>query len=109
MKIRGDTSTVGEGADKDHVLLAAFLEATNRIDRRAVHRSVELPEVPSDVNLDAVGLEPVNLESDPSLEPSPVSLEAHPTSLETHLASADPHVRVAAAPFVFRRANLVRA
>jgi hypothetical protein len=112
MKIRGDTSTVGEGPDRDHALLAAFLEATSRIDRRASQRSVTLGEMP-----DAVHLEPVNLEADPTpLEADPASLdtnatplEAAPTSLEAHLTSSDTNVRVAVAPFTFRRANLVRA
>jgi len=83
MKIRGDTSTVGQGSGKDRALLAAFLEATSRIDRRAVHRSTALPEAPDGVNLEAVDLQPVNLEAEPaSLEAGSVSPEADSISLE---------------------------
>ena len=110
MKIRGDTNAVSPGPDRDHALLAAFLEATSRLDQRAIQRSVAVSEAPNGFNPEPVDLEPVNLEAEPiSLEPEPVSLEAHPTSLDAHLTSADPNVRVAVTPFTFRRANLVRA
>ncbi|MBV9456838.1 MAG: hypothetical protein JO141_04890 [Bradyrhizobium sp.] len=109
MKIRGNMSTVGEGPDKDHPLLAAFLEATSRIDRRAVQRSVALPEASIGVDPEPDNLEaaPTSFEADPaSQEADARPLEAAPTSLET---STDANVGVAVAPFTFRRANLVRA
>ena len=110
MKIRGDTNAVSQGPDRDHALLAAFLEATGRLDQRAIQRSVALSEAPGDFNAELVNLEPVNLEAEPvSLEAEPISVEAHPESLEVQLTSVDPNVRVVAAPFTFRRANLVRA
>lgn len=110
MKIRGNTSAVRESPDRDHALLAAFLEATDRLDRRALQRSAPLSETPK-----AVNLEPVNLEANPtsfdasqtSLEMHPALLEAEPTSLEAHLTSTAPKARIT--PFIFRRANLVRA
>jgi len=79
------------------------LDATNRIDRRALQRTVVLSEAPQ-----LVDLEPVNLEAQPlSLEASPTLLEADPASLEAHPASPAPKSLVA--PYTFRRANLVRA
>ena len=103
MKIRGDSSAVSKGPDRDYALLAAFLDATNRIDRRALQRTVVLSEAPQ-----LVDLESVNLEAQPiSLEASPTLLEADPASLEAHPASPAPKSLVA--PYTFRRANLVRA
>jgi hypothetical protein len=91
MKIRGDMSAVSKGPDRDLALLAAFLEATDKIDRRALQRRVALSEVPEAVNLEA----------------QPTSLEANPTSLKTHPIAMAPKSHVAS--FTFRRANLVRA
>jgi hypothetical protein len=121
MKIRGDMSVVSQGPDTDHALLAAFLEATSRIDRRALQRSVVLSEAPKIINAKAVNAKAVNLEAHPTpLEASPTPCEANATSLEAHLASleanpaslevelvSNPKARVA--PFIFRRANLVKA
>jgi len=80
MKIRGDMSAVIEGLHKDYGLLAAFLEATDKIDWRSLHKQV------------AIG------------ETAPVNLEA---GLEALPASEAPKAPVAR--FAFRRANLVRA
>jgi hypothetical protein len=115
MKIRGDSSAVSKGPDRDHALLAAFLDATSRIDRRALQKTVVLSEAPEPVNLEAVNLEAVNLEAEPmSFEADPVSLEAQPALLEANLrllevqpTSTAPKSQVA--PFTFRRANLVKA
>jgi hypothetical protein len=110
MKIRGDSSAVSKGPDRDHALLAAFLDATSRIDRRALQKTIVLSEAPK-----AVNLEPVNLEAQPmSFEADPVSLEAEPALLEVNLkllevqpTSTAPKSQIA--PFTFRRANLVKA
>jgi hypothetical protein len=103
MKIRGDSSAVSKGPDWDHALLAAFLDATSRIDRRALQKTIALSEAPK-----AVDLEPVNLEAQPiSFEADPVSLEASLTLLEVQPTSTVPKSQIA--PFTFRRANLVKA
>jgi hypothetical protein len=115
MKIRGDSSAVSKGPDRNHGLLAAFLDATSRIDRRAVQKTIALSEAPKAVDLEAVDLEPVNLEAQPiSFEADPVSLEGQPVSLEASLTlleaqpiSTAPKSQIA--PFTFRRANLVKA
>ena len=73
MKIRSDMSAVGKGPERDLALLAAFLEATDKIDRRALQRRVALSEAPEAVNLEAYAT---------SLEAQPTALEANPTSLE---------------------------
>jgi hypothetical protein len=119
MKIRGDSSAV-KGPTRDHALLAAFLDATSRIDRRALQKTIVLSEAPKAVDLEAVdlepvNLEPVNLEAQPiSFEADPVSLEAQPALLEASLtlleaqpASTAPKSQIA--PFIFRRANVVKA
>lgn len=103
MKNRGHTSAVNKGPERGHVLLAAFLEATSRIDRRALQRPVSPIEAAEAVSLEA---NPTSLETRPaSLEVHPALLEVDPTSLEAQLISTAPK----AAPFTFRRANLVRA
>jgi hypothetical protein len=120
MKIRGDSSGVSKGPNRDHALLAAFLDATSRIDRRALQKTIVLSEAPKavglePVNLEAVNLEPVNLEAQPvSFEADPVSLETPPALLEASLTlleaqptSTAPKSQIA--PFTFRRANLVKA
>jgi hypothetical protein len=125
MKIRGDSSAVSKGPVRDHALLAAFLDATSRIDRRALQKTIALSKAPKAVNLEAVNLEavdleainpePVNLEAQPiSFEADPVSLEGQPVSLEASLTlleaqpiSTAPKSQIA--PFTFRRANLVKA
>ena len=80
MKTR-DNSVVIEGLQRDHDLLAAYLEATNRIDWRPLHKRVVIAGTP----------EPVNVEADTA-----------------STASQLPKV-VPSTSFVFRRANLVRA
>lgn len=110
MKIRGDSSAVGKGPDRDRALLAAFLDATSRIDRRALQRTVVLSEAPKPVNLELVNLEalPTPLEALSSpLQAYPTSIEAEPASLEAHPMSPTPKSLVA--PYTFRRANLVKA
>ena len=114
MKIRGDSSAV-KGPTRDHALLAAFLDATSRIDRRALQKTIVLSEAPEAVNLEAANPEPVSLEAQPiSFEADPVSLEAEPalleaslTSLEVQPTSTAPKSQIA--PFTFRRANVVKA
>jgi hypothetical protein len=106
MKIRSDSSAVSKGPGRDHALLAAFLDATNRIDRRALQRTVVLSEAPNAVKLEAVNLEAVNLEALPPLEALPTPLEANPASLQAHPASTAAKSLVA--PYTFRRANLVK-
>jgi len=125
MKIRGDSSAVSKGPVRDHALLAAFLDATSRIDRRALQKTIALSEAPRAVNLEPVNLEPfsletvdrepVNLEAQPiSFDVEPLLLEAQPASLEASLTllegqptSTAPKSQIA--PFTFRRANLVKA
>jgi hypothetical protein len=46
MKIRDNMSAVIEGLQKDHGLLAAYLEATDKIDWRALHKRVLIGETP---------------------------------------------------------------
>jgi len=80
MKTR-DNSVVIEGLQRDHGLLAAYLEATDRIDWRPLHKRAVIAGMP----------EPVNVEA--------------------HTAPAAPQLPkvVPSTSFVFRRANLVRA
>ena len=112
MKIRGDINAVSEAPDGGHALLAAFLEATDKIDQRALQRRGVLVDA-----RDGVNLEPVNLEADSTtfdvgpalLETAPTLVEEAPAPLEVQLAPMAPDVRVTVAPFIFRRANLVRA
>jgi hypothetical protein len=110
MKIRGDSSAVSKGPGRDHALLAAFLDATSRIDRRALQKTIVLSEVPKAVDLEPVNLEaqPISFEADPVLlEAQPALLEAGLTLLEAQPASTAPKSQIA--PFIFRRANLVKA
>jgi hypothetical protein len=53
MKSRGDISAVIEGLDKDHGLLAAFLEATDKVDGRPLHRRAAIGETATPANLEA--------------------------------------------------------
>ena len=80
MKTR-DNSVVIEGLQRDHGLLAAYLEATDRIDWRPLHKRAVIAGMP----------EPVNVEA--------------------HTAPAAPQLPkvVPSTSFVFRRANSVRA
>jgi len=50
MKTRDNMRAVIDGLQRKHGLLAAYLEATDKIDRRALHQRAviaETPEVPS--------------------------------------------------------------
>jgi len=85
MKTRDDISAVIEGLHKDQGLLAAFLEATGKIDWRALHRPVPIGETPEPVNLEAC-----------EAPTAPVLAEVEP-------------LKSPPSPFSFRRANLVRA
>jgi hypothetical protein len=111
MKIRGDASAVSQGPDTEHALLAAFLEATNRIDGRVLQRTVALSRAPKLVDLEPVDLEPVDLDPvnlEPvNLEALPTPHEANPASPEAHPAQTAPKSLVA--PYTFRRANVVKA
>lgn len=82
MKIRDNMSAVIERLQKDHGLLAAYLEATEKIDWRALQKGVAIGETPK-----------------------PVIVEAQPTSTVPEL----PEVVPSKPRFVFRRANLARA
>lgn len=121
MKIRGEINAVSQGADGSHALLAAFLEATGKIDRRALQKRGALGDAPEVVNLEAF---PALVEADLTLllEASPtlpetdfVSVEAAqpllevspPMLLEAGPTPAAPKSRIV--PFAFRRANLVKA
>ena len=47
MKIRDNMSAVIEGLQRDHGLLAAYLEATDKIDWRALRKRVAITETPA--------------------------------------------------------------
>ena len=85
MKSRDDMSAVIKGLHKDHRLLAAFLEAIDKVDWRPLHKRAAIGEAPE-----------------------PVNLEAFPTSPVQALPEVEP-LKSPASPFAFRRANLVRA
>jgi hypothetical protein len=53
MKSRGNISAVIEGLQRDHGLLAAYLEATDKIDWRTLHQPVVIGETPKSVNVEA--------------------------------------------------------
>jgi hypothetical protein len=80
MKNRDDMSAVIEGLHQDHALLAAFLEATDKIDWRALQRRVAIGETLQPVSASTVSVLP---QVEPLKSPVPA--------------------------FVFRRANSVRA
>jgi hypothetical protein len=130
MKIRGDINAVSVGPDGGHALLAAFLEATGKIDRRALQKRATLDDAPIAINLEAFPAlreaQAALLDADPELveanltarkaspavlevptllEETPTSLPASPALLEA--TTTTPKSRLA--PFAFRRANLVRA
>jgi hypothetical protein len=81
MKIGDNMSAVIEGLQKDHGLLAAYLEATDKIDWRALNKRVLIIETPA-----------------------PANIEAHQVSTAPQLPEVDPST----SPFVFRRANMLR-
>jgi hypothetical protein len=53
MKNRDDMNAVIEGLNRDHGLLAAFLEATDKIDWRALHRRPATGDMSKAVNVEA--------------------------------------------------------
>ena len=77
MKTRDNMSAVIEGLQREQGLLAAYLEATDKIDWRALHKRVVIAETPN--------------------------AEVHQVSAAPQL----PEVVPSTSPFVFRRANLV--
>ena len=82
MKSRDDMSAVFKGLYKEHSLLAAFLEATDKIDRR-----------------------PLNMRA----MANPINVEANQASAAPISPQVAPLNRTPAAPlFIFRRANLAR-
>jgi hypothetical protein len=81
MKTRGNMSGVIDGLQREHGLLAAYLEATDKIGWRALHKPVAITEMPK-----------------------PFSVEAHQVTAAPQL----PEVVPPTSPFVLRRANLVR-
>ena len=87
MKIRDNMNAVIESLQEEHGLLAAYLEATDKIDWRALHRRVVIAETPK-----------------------PVNVEARRVSAAPQLPEVPqfPEVVLSTSPFVFRRANLVR-
>jgi hypothetical protein len=81
MTTRDNMSAVIRDLQRDHGLLAAYLEATDRIDWRALHKRVVIREAP----------EPINVEA-PDASTAPQFSEEVPSTPQ----------------FAFRRANLVR-
>jgi len=82
MKTRDNMSAVIECLQKDHALLAAYLEATDKTDWRALHKRVVIGETPKPVNVEAQ---------------------------QVCTAPQSPDVVPSRSTFVFRRANLVRS
>ena len=82
MKTRDNMRAVIGGLQRKHGLLAAYLEATDKIDWRAFQKRVVIDE-----------------------SPKPLNVEAHPPSMAPQL----PDVVRSRSNFVFRRANLVRS
>ena len=80
MKTRDNRVVIG-GLQRDHGLLAAYLEATHRIDWRPLHKRTVIAGAPE-----------------------PVNVEAHTASTAPQFSKVVPST-----PFDFRRANLVRA
>ena len=91
MKIRDNMNAVIESLQEEHGLLAAYLEATDRINWRALQKAVVIAEAP----------EPVNVEAHRTCT-APELPEVVPTAPE--LLGVVP----SRSAFVFRRANLVR-
>ena len=81
MKTRGNMSAVIDGLQREHGLLAAYLEATDKIGWRALHKPMAITETPK-----------------------PFSVEAHQVTAAPQL----PEVVPPTSTFVLRRANLVR-
>jgi hypothetical protein len=53
MKNRDDMNAVVESLHSKHGLLAAFLEATGKIDWRALHRRTAIGDMPGPINMEA--------------------------------------------------------
>lgn len=53
MKNRHDMNAVSEGLRSKHGLLAAFLEATDKIDWRVLQRRAPIGEMPGPINMEA--------------------------------------------------------
>ena len=81
MKTRDNMNAVIEGLKRDYGLLAAYLEASDKIDWRALRKRVVIGETPN-----------------------PVNVEAQQVSTTPDL----PDVMPSRSAFVFRRANLAR-
>jgi hypothetical protein len=58
MRNRGEIGSLIEGLQKDQALLAAFLEAADKIDWQDLHRPVASGETPKPVNLEAHAASP---------------------------------------------------
>ena len=82
MKSRDNTSAVIKALRKEHGLLAAFLEAGDKIDCRALSRR-------------AATAKPINMEA-PQASAAPISPQVAP-------------LNPAVSPLIFQRANLMRA
>ena len=80
MKNRDNIGAVIKGLQRDHGLLAAYLEATDKIDRRALHKREVIGQTPRPIGV---------LGDKASTGPQPPKL-------------------IPVTPFVFRRTNLVR-
>ena len=94
MKTRDNMSAVIEGLQREQGLLAAYLESTDKIDWRALHKRVVLDK------------RVVIAET-----PKPVNVEARQVSAAPHSPQVpqSPEVVPSTSPFVFRRTNLVRS
>ena len=81
MKSRDNTSAVIKALRKEHGLLAAFLEAADKLDCRALNRRVAMAK--------------------------PINVEAHQASAAPMSPQVAP-LNPAVSPLKFRRANLAR-
>ena len=82
MKSRDNMADMIEGLRKEHGLLAAFLEAADKLDCRALNRRVAMAK-------------PINVEG-PQASAAPMSPQVAP-------------LNPAVSPLIFRRSNLTRA
>ena len=64
MKSRDDMTAVIEGLHSKHVLLAAFLKATEKIDWRALQRRTAIGGMPEPINMEAHQQTPIAPTSD---------------------------------------------
>ena len=64
MKIRHDMNAVIGGSPRKHGLLVAFLEATEKIDWRALQRRTAIGEMPELINMEAQEQTPIMPASD---------------------------------------------